>query len=120
MSSIPPVVYLHQELTSIMSGDRGLTGIATKVAEEITHKDIDGDGRVGSTTASAVVNMAEGQTGIDLNGDGRIAGGVAHGVAPSAHGGVHGGAPVAGVAPAAGVAPVHGGLGSKIAHSLLH
>merc|ERR1712084_107086 len=83
-----------------MSGDRGLSGIATKVIEEVTHKDIDGDGRVGSTTASAVVNMAEGQTGIDLNGDGRIAGGAAHGVAP----GAHAAAPATGVAPAAGAA----------------
>eukprot|EP00012_Vannella_robusta_P000798 CAMPEP_0206183968 /NCGR_PEP_ID=MMETSP0166-20121206/947_1 /ASSEMBLY_ACC=CAM_ASM_000260 /TAXON_ID=95228 /ORGANISM="Vannella robusta, Strain DIVA3 518/3/11/1/6" /LENGTH=70 /DNA_ID=CAMNT_0053598911 /DNA_START=552 /DNA_END=764 /DNA_ORIENTATION=+ len=48
--------------------------IATQVVETITHKDIDGDGKVGGSEASAVVNVIEGQTGMDLDGDGKVAG----------------------------------------------
>lgn len=57
----------------------GISSIATKVAEEIMHKDIDGDGKVGSSAAKTVVDMAEAQSGIDLNGDGKIGG---HGAKP--------------------------------------
>ena len=51
-----------------------ISGIATQVAETVTHKDIDGDGKVGSKTATTIVNAAEGQTGMDFDGDGKIAG----------------------------------------------
>lgn len=50
----------------------GIKGIATQVVEEVTHKDIDGDGKVGSRTATTIVDTAEDQAGMDFNGDGKI------------------------------------------------
>jgi len=62
----------------------GLAGIASDVAEEITHKDLNGDGKVGSHAASTAVNMGERRTGIDLNGDGHVGGSGAQGLASKA------------------------------------